>query len=474
MSTFSGLNTAYRGLSAARAGLDVVGQNIANASTEGYTRQRVTTSSINAVQPGLFSTGTAIGQGVSVDGYARIGDAQLDGQVRATASGAGYGAVRASVLSTLEASLNEPGTDGLSAQLSAFWSGWGDMSNAPGEASPASTLLGKAQTIADTLAAGYRSVSSQWSDARTQVTSMAADLNSTASQVADLNKQIQQALSTGAGANELIDKRDLLAEKIASLAGGSVHANSDGTVDVLIGGNALVSGTEARSVQVTGSNTLEGSADAPVSLEWTHRPGAPVGLDGGQLAGALSVLAPADGSGSGGVLAEAAASYNTFATRLAATVNAVYETGTTPSGTTGADFFAVSATGPAATGLSVIPTSADEIQTGAAGSGALDGSVAAKIALLGTGADAPDRAWAVFVTSTGALAQTEITSSDRATLAATSAKTQQQSSAGVDLDEENVNMLTFQHAYQGAARVMTAVDEMLDTLINHVGHVGMA
>lgn len=473
MSTFSGLNTAYRGLTAARAGLDVVGQNIANASTEGYTRQRVTTSSINAVQPGLFSTGTAVGQGVSIDGYARIGDAQLDAQVRSTASSAGYGSVRSGVLSTLEASLNEPGTDGLSAQLSSFWAGWGDMSNSPGDASSASTLLGKAQTIADTLKTGYQGVADQWSATRTQVTSMASDLNSTASQVADLNKQIQQGLSTGSSVNELVDKRNLLTEKISSLAGGSVHANADGTVDVLIGGNAIVSGTEARTVQVSGAGTLDGASTDPVTLEWSHRPGASVGLDGGQLAGALSVLAPADG-GSGGVLAEAAASYNALATKLATAVNSVYETGSTPSGTTGADFFAVSATGPAALGLSVVPKSATDIQTGAAGSGALDGSVAAKIALLGTGAAAPDRTWAAFVTGVGALAQTEIASSDRATLAATSAKTQQQSTAGVDLDEENVNMLTFQHAYQGAARVMTAVDEMLDTLINHVGHVGVA
>lgn len=473
MSTFSGLNTAYRGLSAARAGLDVVGQNIANATTEGYTRQRVTTSSINAVQPGLFSTGTAIGQGVSIDGYARIGDAQLDAQVRSTSSSAGYGSVRSSVLSTLETSLNEPGSNGLSAQLSKFWSGWGDMSNAPGTAAPASTLIGEAQGIADTLKVGYQSVSDQWSAAKTQVTSMANDLNSTASQVADLNKQIQQGLSTGASVNELIDKRTALTEKISSLAGGSVHANSDGTVDVLIGGNAIVSGTEARTVTVTGSTTLEGASGTPVTLEWTHRPGASVGLDGGQIAGALSVLAPAAG-GSGGVLAEAAASYNAFATQLATAVNSVYQTGSTPSGTTGADFFAVKASGPAALGLSVIPASAAQIQTGAAGSGALDGSVAAKIATLGTGSAAPDRAWAAFVTTTGALAKSEIASSDRATIAATSAKTQQQSTAGVSLDEENVNMLTFQHAYQGAARVMTAVDEMLDTLINHVGHVGMA
>jgi flagellar hook-associated protein 1 FlgK len=57
-------------------------------------------------------------------------------------------------------------------------------------------------------------------------------------------------------------------------------------------------------------------------------------------------------------------------------------------------------------------------------------------------------------------------------LALGNARTQQQSGAGVDLDEENVALLTYQHAYQGAARVLTAVDEMLDTLINRVGLVG--
>ncbi len=304
MSTFSGLNTAYRGLTAARAGLDVVGQNISNASTDGYTRQRVTTSSINAVQPGLFSQGTAIGQGVSIDGYQRIGDAQLDQSVRATASTSGYASVRSGVLSNLETSLNEPGASGLSSQLQGLWSAWGDVSNSPGTAAPASTLLGQAQSVADTIKTGYQSVSSQWSSVRSTVDSQATGLNSDAKQIASLNAQIQQGLATGSSVNELVDKRNTLTEDVAKIAGGTVHANSDGTVDVLIGGNALVSGTDYRTVQVTGSPTLEGAAATPVQLEWTHRPGASVGLDGGTLAGALSVLAPADGNGTGGVLAD--------------------------------------------------------------------------------------------------------------------------------------------------------------------------
>ncbi len=115
MSTFSGLNTAYTGLVAARQGLNVVGQNIANANTEGYTRQRVSTSSIGALErTGLLTGGVQIGQGVSVDAIARLGDMHLDTRVRFSAGVAGYSAVRAGAMSELETSLREPGKNGIS------------------------------------------------------------------------------------------------------------------------------------------------------------------------------------------------------------------------------------------------------------------------------------------------------------------------------------------------------------------------
>ena len=83
MSTFGALNTAYRGLTAAQQGMNVAGQNIANAATEGYTRQRVEQSSIGAPARGLFSGGSLqAGQGVSVDSIARLGSSFLDAGVR--------------------------------------------------------------------------------------------------------------------------------------------------------------------------------------------------------------------------------------------------------------------------------------------------------------------------------------------------------------------------------------------------------
>ncbi|SDG97277.1 flagellar hook-associated protein 1 FlgK [Leifsonia sp. 98AMF] len=473
MSTFSGLNTAYTGLVAAKAGLDVVGQNLVNANTQGYTRQRVTTSGVPALSSaGLFSGGVRPGQGVTIDGIQRLDDAALDARVRTTTALSGYTNTRADALATLEQSLNEPGTNGLSAQLQKFWSAWGDVANQAGEQAPAGVLLGQAGSLVTQLQTGYRSVDDQWTTLRASMDGMASDLNTAATAVADLNGRIRSALASGQSANELLDRRDLLTASIAKLAGGVVRPNDDGTVDVLVGGNALVSGTSTNLVKAAGASRMADAAADPARLEWAYRPGAAIALEGGSIAGAVSTLAPADASGTGGVLAEAAVSYNAFAVTLAQRVNAVHSTGATPTGATGLDFFAIDPTKPAALGLSVVPTGVGQIATGTPGAGGTDGSIADAISQLGTGANAVDKQWSSFVVRVGVASRTEKQQSDLADLASSAATNAQLAGSSVDLDEENMNMLSFQHAYQGAARVMTAVDEALDVLINHTGLVG--
>ncbi|CAN5473873.1 flagellar hook-associated protein FlgK [soil metagenome] len=474
MSTFSGLNTAFTGLNAARQGLDVVGQNIANSGTKGYTRQRVSTSaagSLTQIGP-LVLARAQVGQGVTVDGIARLGDVILDGRVRTSSATSGNLAVRSNALSSVEASLNEPGKDGISSQLQAFWSAWGDVSNRAGDEAASGVLLQKAGQIAGQIATGYSAVDSAWTDVRTKLDGMAAELNDAGTRVAALNGQIRETLATGGSVNEMLDQRSALTASIAALTGGTVRTLPDGTAEVLVGGNALVSGDVFRSVTVTGSNSLAGAAGSPVTLEWTNRPGQSVAVESGEIAGSISMLAAANGTGTGGAIAEAAAGYNNFATYLATSVNAAHQAGATPSGATGLDFFALSATGPAALGLSVVPTSAAQIAAGTPGAGGNNGSNADAISQLGSGANSPDAVWSTFVTKIGTASKTALqqaTLADSVTAAATAA---QLANSSVDLDEENVNMLTFQKAYQGAARVMTAVDEMLDTLINHTGIVG--
>lgn len=470
VSTFGSLATAYSGLAAARAGIDVTGQNIANAGTAGYTRQRVTQNSVPATQTG-FMRGTAAlaGQGVSVDGIARLASLTLDVGVRVAAGSSAYADARATALSALETGLHEPGKDGLSAKLDAFWSSWSELASHPDDPGAASAVLGAAGTVAAALASGSKAVDAQWSSVRGTVAGQVTQLNDAAKQVADLNGRIRTALASGGTANELLDQRDQLTEQIATLAGGTTRTNTDGTVDVLLGGNPLVQGTDARAVALGGGGRL--ADGAAVTLTWTSGSAGAVSLSGGSIGGALAVLAPAIGNGTGGALAQAAASYDAVATQLATTVNAVHATGTTPAGTTGTAFFALAAGVPAAQGLSVVPTDGSGLATRNA-AGQLDDSFADALSRLGTGPGAADTTWATFVAGVGTASRSAATESTLTGLALTNARTQQQSSAGVDLDEENVNLLSYQHAYQGAARVLTAVDEMLDTIINRVGLVG--
>ncbi|MBT2501003.1 flagellar hook-associated protein FlgK [Curtobacterium sp. ISL-83] len=470
VSTFGSLATAYSGLTAARAGIDVTGQNIANAGTTGYTRQRLTQTSVSRAQTGfVLGTAALAGQGVSVDGIARLGSLTLDAGVRAATGSSSYADARATALSALETGLQEPGANGLATKLDDFWSSWGELATHPEDAGAATAVIAAASTVTSTLASGSRSLDTRWSTVHATAEAQVGQLNEAAGQVADLNGQIRAALAAGGAPNELVDQRDQLTEQIATLAGGTTRANTDGTVDVLIGGNAIVQGSGARSLALGGADRMaDGTA---VTLTWTSGNAGAVTLSGGSIGGNLSLLAPADPNGTGGAIAQASAAYDAVATKLATAVNAVHTTGTTASGATGQPFFAVTAGVPAAQGIRVVPTDASGIATRNA-AGQLDDSFADALSQLGAAPGSPDSGWATFVAGVGTASRTATSESTLTGLALTNARTQQQSGAGVDLDEENVNLLNYQHAYQGAARVLTAVDEMLDTLINHVGLVG--
>lgn len=467
MSTFGALNTAYRGLTAAQQGMNVAGQNIANAATEGYTRQRVDQSSLAAPARGLFSGGALqAGQGVSVNAISRLGSSFLDAGVRSAGAQAGYASVRSSALQGIEGILQEPGDSGISNALHGFWSAWQGAANQPTESGPKGLLLNAANSVTGKISSAYQALDSQWSSVRGEAQGAVTAVNAAAAQVASYNTTIRSTLAAGGSANELIDARAKLTDQIAGLAGGTVREQPDGTVDVLVGGNALVTGGSVRTLQLAGATSLADAASDAPRVEWAN-PGGTAALDGGGLAGALSVLAPAD---KGGAIAQAAESYNTFAKELAKVVNDVHRTGQTSTGATNVNFFTTGA-GPAALNISG-PASIDNIALKASTGGALDTSIADKISQLGTGPNSPDKVWSGIVTNIGVQSRGAQQHESLTNAAQASALTGRASQASVSLDEESVSLLTNQHAYQAAARVMTAVDEALDVLINRTGLVG--
>ena len=472
MSTFSGLSTALSSLIAQRQALEVSGQNIANANTVGYTRQRANLASVEALSsPSMFSAGLNAGNGAKVTSIDRLGDIFLDARVRAETGGASFAATKADAYARLESTVAEPGKEGVSNALQEFWSAWEDLGNSANVDAFREVLLENATALTKRISAGHAAVTTQWSQTRTELDAAVVDVNATATMVAGLNQSIRGVLVSGGSANELIDRRDVLITELSALVGASGVQRADGTMDVMVGGNALVHGDTAEVISVSGASTTMG---ATVSLHWgPGGTGMALGADSGSVVGMVAALGPADATGNGGILAEAGKSYDDLATALVTQVNAQHALASTASGAAGGDFFARTETVPptipptySAANLKVAITNGAQIAVGAAVAGAQDGSMAAVMAAIGKAAGSPDAGWTAFVSDLGvssrsATQRAAITETTRST-----AEKLQMSGASVDVDEEAVNMLAYQRAYQGAARVLTAIDEMLDTLIN--------
>jgi flagellar hook-associated protein 1 FlgK len=473
VSTFSGLGTALSSLIAQRQALEVSGQNVANANTVGYTRQRAAMASLPAATvPSMFSHTDGVGQGVAVTGFERLGDVFLDARLRNETSGAANLAAIAGEYKTLEATIGEPSKTGFSQDLSAFWTSWSDVAKAPGSEASRAVLLEKAKAVGSRIATLYEDTATQWQQALTTTTSLVTQVNTTAANVADLNTRILSITNAGGSANELMDQRDLLVTQLSSLVGASTRTNDDGSIDVMVAGNALVSGSTANALKVSGDSpgSFQGAVDGgTVSIVWARNDN-PAGLEGGRVAGLLTTLAAAD---DGGILAGTGVSLNALATSIHDQVNAIHTDAYTVAGTAGDPFFTISAGGEAAAvSLKVAITDPDDIAVAEQGKGPYDGSFGTKMANLANAAGSPDAQWSAFVVDLGVKSASASSRATVAEAARSTAAAAQLAQTSVDTDEESVNMLAYQRAYEGAARVLTAIDEMLDTLINRTGVVG--
>jgi flagellar hook-associated protein 1 len=128
ISTFLGLQTSLRGLLAEQRSLDVTSHNIANANTEGYSRQEATLQTADALALPLAGQ---LGSGVDVAGYTRIRNSFLDLQYRTQAMQVGAGTTRADGLDQVELRLAEPGDNGIAARLNSFWGAWATWPTSP-------------------------------------------------------------------------------------------------------------------------------------------------------------------------------------------------------------------------------------------------------------------------------------------------------------------------------------------------------
>ncbi|MDI3340323.1 MAG: flagellar hook-associated protein FlgK [Sphaerobacter sp.] len=467
--TLGRLETLRRALQTQQLAVDVANHNVANATTPGFSRQSpvlgttppYTIPTLNAPKVGQ------VGTGVTVLAIRRMREEFLDYQFRAHAEQLGMADAQSSVYHTLDVLLNEPSDTGFAAALNAFWQGWEELANRPEHIPTRQALVEVAQTLANRFNGVRAEVLKERSAVAQRLALQAGAINQIASQIARLNAQITSVLASGRQPNDLLDARDYLLDQLASSIDTTTVVTPDGAVNVYVAGHALVDRDRTDSVQLAVDPTT-----GNISFTWGSD-GSAVAASLGSAAGLLTMHNTTLPS----VLADLDALRDT----LVAEVNGLHQTGyglSDPGPTPpGRDFFEVLPNGD----LRVLPALlSDPALIAAASAPGVPGNadialaiagLADKLTMLG-GTSSINDFYAAVVARIGR--ETERTAGDRANLEALTRAIdrRRQEVSGVSLDEEALNLVTYQRAYQAAARAMTVVDEMLDRLINGTGLVG--
>ncbi|RZU50446.1 flagellar hook-associated protein 1 FlgK [Krasilnikovia cinnamomea] len=460
-SSFGSLSIALSGLYANRRGLDVSGQNIANVNTEGYSRQRVQMQSVvGGSAAAMYARSDGLGDGVEVTSVQRLRSQFLEERGRSEHAIGSYLTTTAAIYNSIEDTFAEPSDTAMQAQLHDMWASWADVANAPDDLAARSALLQKSATVADGLRNAHGALASQWEDMRGQVDAFAAEINQTATAIADLNKNIVLARASGATVNELEDQRDLHVMHLAEMVGATAYQRQNGAVDVLVGGSPLVSEFNARSLEVTGAQRLQDQGVDPVQLRWTDAP-AVSPIAGGKMGAMLDALTT--------IIPDLSADLDNVAKTLIDTVNAAHTPAFGLDGVNGRPFFS----GTVASDIAVdIPMDKPTWVGAAPTAGTFDGTVADLLSRTGATSTGPDTVYQNMIAELGVASQTLGRRADiqgNITLQIDSAR---EAEAGVNLDEEMTNLLTYQRGYEAASRVLTTIDQMLDQLINRTGLVG--
>jgi flagellar hook-associated protein 1 len=454
--TFSGISTALSALYAQRRALEVTGQNIANANTDGYSRQRVDLRPVEIV-PGAttYAVGDPSMNGVEVSGVTRIRDDFLESRGRAERALNGYLAGQKDVYARIEQVVGEPSDTGLQSQLSEFWGAWHDVANRPSDMAARNQLLQRATTVADTMRGIRDGLASLWGSNREALDANVAEVNQTADAVGELNYRIATATQSGLPVNELMDQRDRLTMKLSEMTGATVRPRDGGVADVMLAGAPLVYGQTVRHLEVAGATAMAGQAASPVAVQWadTHTSAA---IGSGAMAATLETL--------GKTLPDTATQLDAVAANLASTINTQHKLGFDLTSTAGVDFFS----GTDAATLAVAISDPTKVAASSSATAKYDGANATALADLAKDPASADATYRTFVVHLGVAAQTVNRRSDIQAVITKDVDASREAEAGVNLDEEMSNMLQYQRAYQAAAKVMSAVDSTLDTLINGI------
>jgi len=245
---FSTLSVARSALLAQSAAIRTVGQNIANADTEGYTRQRVQFAAARPERLGRLS----IGSGVEVSRIERVIDQHLEESLRRAATSLEDLSTRSKVLGRIESVFNELDEEGIGPALDRFFQAVNDWSVRPEDSTARRQVIASADALADAFNyAGKRLIEIR-SSLNDEVETGVGEINRMASEIAQLNGQIVEAENGGRDlgtANDLRDRRDLLLHRLGELVDLKAIETSTGAVNIMVNGQWLVFGKHTQQLE---------------------------------------------------------------------------------------------------------------------------------------------------------------------------------------------------------------------------------
>ncbi|GAV22536.1 flagellar hook-associated protein FlgK [Carboxydothermus pertinax] len=468
------LETALSSLRAQQLALDITSHNIANSNTPGYTRQRVNFAPNTPFPvPSLFAPMQPgqVGTGVVVASIERVRDTFMDIEYRKEVMNLGYWETRSDALDKIQLIINEPSDTGLNQLMDKFWNAWQELSKNPENLATRAVVQQTAQALAETFNHLRGQLDSLQNDLDFAVQTNVEEINSIARQIRDINDQIYKTNIVKFNANDLMDQRDELLNKLAKIIDFTLIDNNDGTVSIDIGGKKLVDGLNVNSFKVVKN------ANGFFDVQWSD--GTPVNLTAqkGELSSNI-VARDVDVQKMKDYMDSLA---NTLITEVNNLHHQGFVLGSTSPTPDGPDFF----TGTDAKTIalsSAVSNNLNNIAAGATNSSG-DGGIALQIAQLKDkltmvlpGSTTPTATFNDFyrtiVSRLGVDAQEADRMYQNEQLLTKNLNNKRMESGGVSIDEEMTNMILYQNAYNAAARIVTAIDEMMDIVINRMGVVG--
>ena len=476
--SFGGLYISISGIYANKKALDTVSHNIANVNNPDYVRQSAIHGERTYTKLGIQHE---IGTGVDVQQIRQIRDEFLDLKLRRELSIYGYYQAKSEVLEEMEYIFREIKTPDMLASgalqdiMDDFWGAWEELYKEPESLTIRGVLHERAVAFTTTVNHIYTQLDNMQQNLNKEMLNKTKEVNTLLKDICELNEKIkiQEAKSPHIKSNDLRDMRNAKIDRLAELIPINYYENNQSEIVITLNGRSLVNKDYFNPIEIRMNPKGHGEihySDTGEKIELKNL---------GELAGYIDARDKD--------VVEYMERLNILVGTLAEKINTIHEGGTGLDGEQGEEFFIFDDSNPAAT-IVVNPDLADYNKIAVSKSGARgDGEIIKDILKLREdklfdkyNSEDPmdekslniDEFYRDLITNLGLQREEARGISFSQTMLMTQIDERRQEISNVSLDEEMANMLKYQHSYIANSRVINAIDEMIDIIVNRLGIVG--